>query len=181
MNNNTSRSAVQNQLINTFRELWRQHILLNNTYVINNSCNFGNLASIAQSIFQNSKDFTDALLQYYDPLKSKIFELLLDNHFYITAKLVYDTMAGDIESVEIDRNVWYMNADYTAQFLSEINTYWDKAEWQKLLYNYLYMLENNLICRYTTQDEVNNYEEIENLSIIIADYMAEGIINQFNI
>ena len=183
MNNNTSRTSEQNNVINLFRELWGQYILLTRTYMINNACNLGNLASISQSIIQGSKNFYDAFLNYYGSERSKIFELLLDNHYFISAKLLYDMRTGDADLVEVDRTVWYQNANFIAQFLSEINPNWNKAEWQTLIYNYLYMLEKEIICRYATQDELDeiNYAESENQALIMADYMAEGIIQQFNI
>lgn len=180
MNNNTSRSNDQNNLINTFRGLWKQNILLTGTYITNSSCNLGNLAFITQSIIQNSRDFSNELMKVYGEQKAKIFELLLDNQFFIATKLVSDMIAGDTESVKIDRMVWYRNADYIAEFLSQINPYWNMTEWQNYIYNYLYMLEKKqLTCTYSTQEDIDLNNQLEELSIIMADYMADGIIKQF--
>jgi hypothetical protein len=181
--NNIPRSKTQMILINFFRKLWREYVLWTRIFIINIACNFHNLPYITQRIIENTQDFAVEFNIFYGYEKSKIFELLLNNHFYISVKLLNDVKAGDTESVDIDRMLWYKNTDEIADFLSSINPNWSKAEWQDMLYGQLKALESEATCRYMTQFEADtlNKEEIEDRSLKIADYMAEGIINQFNI
>jgi hypothetical protein len=180
---NTPKSKTAIILTNSFQRLWREYVLWTRIFIINIACNYHNLPYITQRIIENTKDFAVEFNLFYGYEKSKIFELLLNNHFYISVKFLNDVKAGDTESVVVDRMLWYKNADDLADFLSSINPNWSKTEWQNMLYDQLNALESESTCRFMTQFEANtlNIEEIENRSLIIANYMADGIIKQFNI
>lgn len=179
--NNIPRSNIQMNLINIFRDLWSQYIIWIRTFIINDSCDFGNLPYITERIIQNTQNFEDAFFKYYGYVNSQKFEQLLKNHFFISTELMYDVKTRNTESVNSHRIEWYKNADEIADFLASINPYWSKEKWQNLLYDHIKMLEVHEKCLLLTQYEGNieNYQAIENQSKIMADYMAEGIIKQF--
>ena len=72
----------------------------------------------------------------------------------------------------------YQSANVFAQFFSRINLYWDEAQWKSLLYQYIRMkIDNALaIAAKDFEREVVVFDRIQNLAILMGNYMARGII-----
>ncbi|MHB1153983.1 MAG: hypothetical protein ACYCWE_20845 [Eubacteriales bacterium] len=183
MNNNESRTSLQMSMVYRYRDLWRQYILWTRVYIINVACGYGVSPYLTQRMTQNSEDIAYEFRRYYEYENSKIFELLLNKQFFVSANLLNAAKAGDTELTEVVRTEWYHNVDEIADFFARVNPNWSKEEWQKILYEHLVMLENEGTCAFMTKydADVKNYEVIENQSMVMADYMADGIIKQFNI
>jgi len=181
--NNSSNCKNQINLFNTFRKLWQQHIMWTRSFIISTASNLGDLRFVTDRLLANPNDFADALNKFYGAEKAKKFEELLREHLLIAAKLVNAAKAGDAKSAAANRIKWYENADAIADFLSSINPFWDKKEWQKMLYDHLKMTEAEATHRLTSQYalDIKDYDEIENQALKMADYMVQGIIRQFNI
>lgn len=184
--NNTNRSINCNKkvnLINIFRQLWEQHIMWTRSFIISTASDLGDLQMVTQRLLRNPSDFSNELRQYYGYDAANKFESLLKDHLLIAAKLVNDAKSGDTKSVDEDRKKWVNNADQIADFLSEINPYWSKWEWKRMLYNHLQMTENEATYRLTSQyaADIAEYGEIQNQALKMADYMAQGIQKQFHI
>lgn len=88
---------------------------------------------------------------------------------------------GDTQKVNDARKRWYKNADDIAMFLATINPFWNQKQWQMLLYDHLKMTENEAVTRLTKayEENVKQYDEIENEALKMADYMYYGIVKQF--
>lgn len=120
-------------LINTFRQLWEQHVTWTRLFIISTVSNLVDLTFTAQRLLRNPADFANVLRKYYGADKAKKFEALLRNHLLIAAKLVNEAKAGNTKAVSEARANWYRNADNIAEFLSDINPYWDKNQWRNML------------------------------------------------
>lgn len=161
--------------------LLRQYFLWLTTYIVNVSCDFGNIPFITQRITQDVEDIAAIMNYYYGYQNSKIFELLLKNHFFISAKYVNEIHNGNMDAANEDKIELYNNSNDIANFFSGLNTYWTVQEWQNILYTHINMLEEHFDCKYITQADVikdiNN--EVENEANSMADYISQGIIRQF--
>ncbi|MGI6728180.1 MAG: hypothetical protein ACOX4P_06505 [Anaerovoracaceae bacterium] len=115
--------------------------------------------------------------------KANEFEELLRQHLLIAADLVNSAKAGNLNAATMHRKRWYDNADQIAEFLAEINPYWDNQKWRSMLYSHLEMTENEAIQYLNKQytASIIQYEDIENEALEMADYMSLGIIKQFHI
>ncbi|WP_324824574.1 hypothetical protein [Sinanaerobacter sp. ZZT-01] len=73
---------------------------------------------------------------------------------------------------------WYHIADEIATFLAKINIYWDKNQWQYLLYQYIkYKIEEvNAIVTDNTDAEINLYNLTENINFLMSNYFARGVL-----
>lgn len=185
-----SRSYLQSSLILTFRGLWSQYILWTRAYITNAVCNFGNLDFIKQrgtplvpNILKTAEDFADALWKFYGHQNADEIESLLKEHFNISERLVSAVNNRDPQTVNNSITEWYQNADKIVEFLAGLNSNWSKQEWQNMLYKYLILLEDEATCHHASQYDADTYHHIENenQSVKMADYMAEGIINQFHL
>jgi hypothetical protein len=173
----------QISLINTMRELWDKHVIWTRMFIISAVSGLGDLSLVTQRLLANPGHMADVLRRYYGYDKSRKFESLLRDHLLIAANLVNDAISGDTAAADADREKWYANADEIAEFLAGINPFWKKDEWRNLLHEHLRMTENEAVYRLTEQysDDIENFDDIQNEALLMGDYMAEGILRQFNI
>ena len=94
--------------------------------------------------------------------------------------MVNAAKAGDARTAEEQRRQWYANADQIAQFLGNINPYWNDRTWRNLLYDHLKMTENEAVQILSGQyrESIIEYDAIQNEALAMADYMANGMIKQ---
>ena len=176
-------SGKQVRFMNTFRELWEQHVMWTRSLIISTASNLPDLQYISNRLLRNPSDFANVLRLFYGNKKANEFKELFLNHLLIAAKLVNDAKVGNMEAVAQDRKKWYENADEIATYLSEINPKWNKQEWQKMLYEHLKMTEDEVTLRLKGQysEDIAIYDLIEAQALNMADVMSQGIIHQFRI
>lgn len=173
----------QINLINTFRKLWEQHIMWTRSFIISTAASLGDLPFVTKRLLKNPEDFANELQKFYGPVKAKKFGDLLSAHLQIGAKLVSSMKAKDTKSVEEYKKKWVQNADEIALYLSSINPFWNKQEWENMLHEHLRTTENEARYRLSAQypADIAEYDEIENQALKMADYMSSGIRKQFHI
>lgn len=177
---NFQKQNSNEMIYETFRNLYKNHVLWTGSYIAALALNFGNLSYYNQRMNDNIKEFFNEFLKYYGYNYARVFSTLLENHILTNIKYMVDYKAGDMQAVETDRKAWYDNADDMAAFLSQINPYWDKQVWQNLLYEHIRLTEIELIYENTYKKKSEEQSKItENHALLMADYMAEGIIKQF--
>jgi hypothetical protein len=171
------------ELNNTIRKLWSQHVMWTRSFIISTAANLGDLQPVTKRLLQNPGDFANELRRFYGDEKAKAFAKLLTEHLLIAAKLVNDAKAGDKTAADADRKSWFQNADNLADFLAEINPYWDRQVWRSMLYDHLKITENEAALRLSGQyaADVALYDNIESQALRMADYMIDGIRRQFHV
>ena len=117
---------------------------------------------------------SDILSQEY--VSSLSLDLLNDD-------LVNAAKKGDTANVESLEKKWYANADEIAKFLASINPNWSEETWKNLLDDHLAMTLNEALYRLQGkyEEDIRNYDAIQKEALIMADYMAGGIIRQFEV
>ncbi len=181
MNNYELMSVIQRSITDTFRNLWSRQILWTRAYIISTACEFDNISFITQNIMKTYQSFSDAFWKFYGYENAEKFGSLLKIYFNNFEKFLNDIKNG--EPLYPSRLEWYKSADEIISFLANINRYWSKDEWQRMIYTYMQLLEDEASYRLLTiyADDSERFRNIENITRDIADYMASGIIKQFNI
>jgi hypothetical protein len=177
---NNNISCKQMQLCNTLRRLWMEHVMWTRSFILSTAFDSGDLDAVTKRLLQNPVDFAKAMNPYYGPKVARRFESLLTQHLLIAAQLVNAAKAGDARTAEEQRRQWYANADQIAQFLGNINPYWNDRTWRNLLYDHLKMTENEAVQILSGQyrESIIEYDAIQNEALAMADYMANGMIKQ---
>lgn len=170
-------------IINTFRKLWEQHIMWTRSFIISTASDLKDLDLVTKRLLQNPSDFADVLKMFYGSRNAETFKTLFEQHLLIAADLVNNAKAGNAEGADNARKKWYRNADDIAEFLSSINPYWSKEEWQNNMYAHLEMTETEAAERLNGQyaKDIITYGMIENQALEMADLMSSGILEQFRI
>jgi phage terminase Nu1 subunit (DNA packaging protein) len=183
MNTNYKYTFNQVNLISILRKLWEQHVMWTRSFIISTAANLKDLDQVTKRLLRNPTDFANQLSKYYGNKKASDFEELLREHLLIAADLVNAAKAGRNNIVEEKRRKWYENADKIAAFLSSINPYWNEQQWKTMLHKHLEMTEREAVERLKGQfaSDIMEYGNIEDQALMMADYMSQGIIRQFNI
>ncbi|MGI5849744.1 MAG: acetylglutamate kinase [Christensenellales bacterium] len=173
----------QLQLINMLHRLWIEHVMWTRSFIISTAANLKDLDFVTQRLLRNPVDFANLLRPLYGNQSAMRFEDLFKNHLLIAAQLVNAAKNGNERAVTEQRNKWYENADDIADFLSSINPYWSRRQWQALLYDHLKMTEDESLQILSGQYDasIRQYDLIENEALKMADVMAQGIIDQFQV
>lgn len=183
MNTNKLRSVKQINVINTTRELWIQYFIWMTDYLNNIVCVFGNTSFIIGRIKEALQNFVTEFEKYYGHGNAITFEIFLINHLNYATNLLNAIKVGDIRKASAARTEWYKNADDIVNLFSTINPYWSKQELQNLIYDHMRLVENQFIYRLNNKciTEIIRDENVNNQILKIANYMTEGILQQFNI
>lgn len=176
-------NSRQVRLSNAFRKLWTQHVVWTRAFVVSSAEELADLQFVTQRLLRNPSDFAEVLAVYYGRRKADEFKRLLNDHLLIAANLVNFAKAGDRQGYEAERVRWFQNADDIAAFLAGINPFWDRRDWQRMLYEHLELLEDEVTFRLESryEDDVRIFDAIEDQALEMGDTMARGIINQFRI
>lgn len=179
--NNNCNSKIN--LINTFRELWEQHIMWTRSFLNTSILGLPYVDLAAKRLLRNPADFANILKLYYGKDNALEFQKLFEEHLLLAASLVNNAKAGNTAAAQEDERNWYLNADQIATFLASLNPYWTQQEWQRLLYDHLKMTKQEAVYILTKQyqEGIDIYDRIQDDALEMADYMAQGIIKQFNI
>lgn len=169
------------QWIKTFRKLWSEHVMWTRSFIISTAAELGDLQLVTKRLLRNPKDFADVLKKVYGEEKANQFAALLTEHLTIAADLVNAAKAGDAATADEKRKKWYANADEIAAFLVSINPNWSKSQWQMMLHDHLKVTEEEAGYRLSGQyaKDIAIYDVVEDQALMMADYMAEGIVKQF--
>jgi hypothetical protein len=113
----------------------------------------------------------------------KVFESFVNNYINNLTGFLTDIKTGDIKSANVDRVKWHQNIDTLAEYLSNLNPSWDSYKWKGILYDHLNLIEKDAISRFSSNCTTGlDYQgEIKSDILNAADYMANGIIQQFKI
>ena len=165
----------------TLRKLWEQHVMWTRSFIISSVDNLGDLDVVTKRLLRNPSDLAAVLKPYYGEAKATKFENLLEEHLLIAADLVSQAKAGNAAGADAARQKWYANAAEIALFLSQINPYWNKQEWNQMLDAHLKMTEQEAVTRLQRQYQSNValYDDIETQALTMADAMTNGIFKQF--
>lgn len=169
------------ELSNTLRRLWMEHVFWTRLFIQSTLNTTADLDDVTARLLRNPTDFAAVLRPLYGNQAAAQFESLLRDHLTIAAQLVNAVKAGDANAYNAQRLKWYANADALATFLAEINPYWNMRDWQKMLYDHLYMTEEEVM-QYAGKDyaaSIRQFDDIQREALEMADMMATGIMRQF--
>ncbi|MBY0202572.1 MULTISPECIES: acetylglutamate kinase [Paenibacillus] len=163
------------------RSLWEQHVFWTRLTVNSIVDGLGDVQPTTARLLRNPSDFAQVLAPIYGTAIAGQFEKLLREHLTIAAELVTDLKSGNSTAAADAQKRWYANADEIATFLAQINPYWSKVEWQRMMYEHLRLLTEEVGSR-IAKDYVRNVElsdSIEPQALGMADMMTSGIVQQF--
>lgn len=173
----------QINLMNEMRKLWEEHAAWTRLFIISALAELPDLDTATKRLFRNPSDFADVLEIFYGRQKADVFRNLFEENLKITASVVEHTKHKNTKAVEQYTKLWRGNADRIAAFLAGVNPCWAEDEWRRLIYDHLRMTADEAAARSSGDyaRDVAIFDMIEEQALAKADFMAAGMIKQFNI
>jgi hypothetical protein len=176
--NNTTGYYSPEDLRNILRQLWSQYSLWTRFYIVSKMGDLGDLEVVTNRLYEVSIDFYNVLRIYYNNNSIQEFENLLREQITLTIQIIDEIKAG--QSTDAAEAAWRDNANQISTLLVGLNPYWNLQNLQNLFYNHLDMTVYEAQKRNNRQyaSDVYEYNFIEYHTLMFADYMWNGIINQ---
>lgn len=137
---------------------------------------FARLLQVPYDSFQQMATYLgrDKAMTYYN---------LVNQHIIITVELLQALQQKDNQKADALLADLYHKADELASYLASINPYWNKEQWQNLLYKDLQMTLSQALAMQTKDytKSVGIFDQLRNHSVLIGDYLAFGIMQLLNI
>lgn len=171
----------QMNLINSLRKLFLELPMWRRAALVSYDSNIGNLEMVLNRVYSWPTDIGDILEVFFGRNIARTIENMLREQIVIYFEIVQAEKAGDSEAANQKTTGLYQSADRMAAYLSQINPYWDEETWRNLLYVYIKttLLELVAVLAHKEQESIILYENLEDQSLDIADYMAQGISSYF--
>lgn len=171
----------QLEVYNVLSRLWIEHVLWTRGYIKSQINNLADLEEVTKRLLRNPADFADVLEQFYGEDNAALFEALFTEHVIIASEIIKAVINNDVNTFEEKEKEWYANADEISLFLAGINPNWDDEMWKNMFYEHLDMTQNQFLLMLNSHyaDSITQYDFIQDEALIMADYMACGIIQQF--
>ena len=140
-----------------------------------------NLEAIRSRLYDVPLEIYHTFLPFFGSIVAERFLNLLTIQISILGILAEAIKNGDQEAVNTNTVRLYGNANELAEFLSQINPYWNQTQWQILINQFLRMSIDQMvaIASGNYDRDVEIYDRLERHTYIIADYVSSGIIQYF--
>lgn len=164
------------------RTLWEQHVYWTRFFIVSTAVGLSDIGAVTDRLLRNPKDFARVLIPFYGAETAGQFEELFTEHLKIGGDLVNAAKNDDSKKADELRRNWYENADEIDCFLASINPFWNSSKWQEMMYSHLNMTEKEaaLQLQGDYKASIDMFDSIEQEALMMADYMACGIVRQFS-
>lgn len=169
---------AQMNMINDFRYNVFQLVMWQRSLVNVIASDLKSIEAVTRKIHTLPGLFYNSVRPYMGEFAAQQFQNLLFQHILIFTRIIYGLKNGDRQAVDNAIAEWYQNADEFAAFMAQQNLYWDREQWRLLLYRYLELTIRETVAL-LSQDYENGiivYDRLQDLSLIIADYISRGLI-----
>ena len=168
----------QMNIITKFQRLWIHVALWMKTFFNSTIEDSKDLPAVTTRLFELPADFYNAFRPYFSEEVSQQLSTIIYGLVYFNWQLVNAYKNNDRSAIDSSTVQWYKGANKLAAFLASINKYWDEGLWNSLLFQYIKLKIQEIIAYYSGEYEleINIYENLEDIAVLMGSYMARGII-----
>jgi hypothetical protein len=169
------------RLSNAMRMVWEQHVYWTRMTINSIAFDLPDIDAVTARLLQNALDMGNLLKPFYGNRIAAKFSNLIREHLLIAADLVKAAKAGNRKAVADAERRWYANGEEIAEFLSRINPFISRAEFQEMFFEHLALTTKEAL--YTLQNKYQSsiavFNKIEEEALQMADTITNAIIKQF--
>lgn len=169
----------QMNTIIVFQRLWQQLAMWMRNLLMSIIGTLPNRMAVTNRVFVGvPTSFTNVFGVFYGPQLAQEFRNLLANFIQSGWMLIEAMKTGDTEAANDNTVRWYQAADELAAFLARMNVYWDQVQWRGLLHQFIRLNIEQITAALggDFEREVQIYDSLENIAVLMGSYMARGII-----
>lgn len=168
------------ELNNDMRKAWAEHAFW--TMIYQNSL-FNDLADVddvLMRLMQSPEDIAEVFENFYSGAIINQLTRLFMEHVRLAGEIMVSTRDNTPETEQLERQ-WYQNAENIARLLSNANSEYSYEELLQMLTRHLDMLKRQMLTAVNREYEngIRLFDENLNQLMELADYLTEGLIEQF--
>jgi hypothetical protein len=179
--NHSCISEQEVRLSNAMRLVWEQHVYWTRMTINSIAFDLPDLDAVTARLLRNATDMGNLLKPFYGNRIALMFSNLIREHLLIAAELVKAAKAGNQKAVADAERRWYANGEEIAVFLSKINPFISRDEFQEMFFEHLalttkealFILQNNF------QSSITVFDKIEAEALQMANTITNAIVKQF--
>ena len=169
----------QMNAILTFRTVWLDMAMWMRNYIHSFIRDHPNLPAITNRLYTGVPlRFYNALVVFYGTEIAEEYLHRISNIIIVFWRLVEAMKSGNQEEVQKATLELYETADQGAAFLASINDYWDASRWKDLYTQYINLGIQVILSVLggNYENEIRIYDRLQDLTVTMGNYMANGII-----
>jgi hypothetical protein len=175
-----SQSAITVRL--DWRALWPDQVTWTRSYIVSVLSDLDDVEVVERKLVQNQEQVGNAIAPYYGGLAGHRLAAVLREHIVIAVEIIRAAKAHDARALATAQDRGRKNADALANLLNRArNPFWDKPALQAMFYKHLEYVTMQVDYR-LKQDwaaEIRAYDDGLQHVLLIADMLAEGLVQQF--
>lgn len=177
--NGSSTSALDYH--DLWRELWVDHITWTRMVIMGTFDSLPGNDAYKARLIQNYFDMEDALEPYYGDEAEEWGELI-EEHLLIAVEILDAAKAGNTAALDDAKARWYDNGHEIANFMAEMNPdFWPASMGDPMWIEHLDATFDEAVAHLTNDfaGDVAAYDLVVDLAIEMADFMSNGVVQQF--
>lgn len=173
--------AKEFEFSNSMRLLWEQHVYWTRMTVNSIAFELPDEEPVTARLLQNATDMGDSLRPFYGNRIAAKYAALIRDHLVIAAELVIAAREGDQRAAADARRRWFINGEEISEFVSKINPFISREEFQEMFFEHLELteLEAVLILQQNFKRSIAVFNKIELQALDMADTLTKAIVKQF--
>jgi hypothetical protein len=163
------------------RTLWQEHVFWTRMAIISIIQDSDDKGPVLSRLLRNYEDMAETLVPYLGNENASEYGDLIEEHLQIAAELVTAAKDEDQTAFEDANTRWYENADEIAAFENTTIPKLSLEERKAMWYEHLNLTKNETI-ELLNEDystSIDTFDLIEEQANMMADSLANGIIQQF--
>ncbi|MCM3757377.1 acetylglutamate kinase [Sporosarcina aquimarina] len=168
-------------LKSSMRLVWEQHVYWTRMTIISMVFGLPDVDSTTNRLLQNANDMGNLLKPFYGNKIAAMYSNLIREHLIIAAELVKAAKVGNQKDVAALERKWYENGKDVAEFLSRINPFISRDEFQKMWFEHLALTKQEAVfmLQQDFESSIAVFDKIEQQALEMADTITTGIAKQF--
>lgn len=169
------------ELNNDMRQAWTQHAFWAMIFQTSLFNRLANLEDVQMRFMQTPEDIAGIFEKFYSPNMTNQLAQLLNEHVRLTGEIMTAMRDNEMQTADQLEREWFQNAEKTARMLSAANTEYSYDELLRYLTRHLDMLKRQMMTAINGEynEEIRIFDENENQLMELADYLTEGLLEQF--
>jgi len=134
---------------------------------------------VANRLLNLPVEFGNMIRVFFSDKISDDYTVMLSNYIILLMNIIKAQSSGDINAVNKYTEQLYQNIEQRAEYLANINPFWDKNTLVNFM-NYFTSMTIQEINAYLSKqykESINIFDRILNFSSEMGDYVAQGITN----
>jgi len=173
----------QMNLIVNFRTLWLNLAIWTRSLLISIASGLPNTQVVSDRLYQLPMQISALLQLVFGQEPVLGFTNLLSRHIVTLEQVIIAQKNGDAQAVNENTERLYQVNEEISNYLETINPFWVPPQWRNLLDYYvgLTLNESTAMLSGNYASDVQIFDRIQYQTLLIGDYMANGIIQFLSI